>query len=337
MNLFSIITFFGISSVVILLPDLFRNPDTVKNILGTPSGLIATICILAAFILRLATKKGESKALIRVFLLIGFCVFFAFSTIFSFLNYSIHPNFVYSLFLVNTHICLYLALSSGTVWLLLQNNKFFKTHYSTLIVTLPVIFVTSGLLMLMWPLNAMSRITKEDGIVEFLQVIILLTGSAGAFVTSKKIFRKNSRISIFFALLSLLLFLIAGDEISWGQRIFGFSTPQAVQSVNSQKETTIHNLSLIDGLVPIGYLAIGIYGSVISFIIRGGKMFSENVRYYFFPGNKYFVIFILPAFYNGYTTFFDHSIGNLSEPAELLLYAAISLFVIELSLRKKRG
>lgn len=32
------------------------------------------------------------------------------------------------------------------------------------------------------------------------------------------------------------------EEISWGQRIFGFETPELLQRYNLQKETNIHNL-----------------------------------------------------------------------------------------------
>lgn len=337
MNLFPIITFLGISSVVILLPDLFRNPDTIKNILGIPSGFIASICILIAFTLRLITKNGESKTPIRVLLLVGFCVFFGFSTIFSFLNYSIHPNFVYSLTRLNTDICMFVALSCGISYLFFQSNNFYKKNYPTLLFVLPLFFTITAIGMLAWPLNAMSYITREDSIVEYLQFFVLIIGFWGAILVSRKTSKKHLKISLMYLFFAFIFLFIAGDEISWGQRIFGFTTPQTIQSANSQKETTIHNLSLIKELVPIGYLAIGIYGSVISIIIRGINVLSKSAQHYFVPNKKYFVIFILPAFYNGYAIFFDHSIGNLSEPAELLLYAAISLFVIELSLRKKRG
>jgi len=33
-----------------------------------------------------------------------------------------------------------------------------------------------------------------------------------------------------------------GEEISWGQRIFGWETPDSLASINAQDETTIHNL-----------------------------------------------------------------------------------------------
>ena len=35
----------------------------------------------------------------------------------------------------------------------------------------------------------------------------------------------------------------AGEEISWGQRIFGFATPDLLMTLNEQKEFTVHNIA----------------------------------------------------------------------------------------------
>ena len=41
-----------------------------------------------------------------------------------------------------------------------------------------------------------------------------------------------------------MLFLFgAGEEISWGQRILGFQTPEPLSQVNRQEEFNLHNLS----------------------------------------------------------------------------------------------
>ena len=50
---------------------------------------------------------------------------------------------------------------------------------------------------------------------------------------------------IFLGLFILFVFG-AGEEISWGQRIFGFDTPDYLSSVNKQDELNLHNLAAID-------------------------------------------------------------------------------------------
>ena len=43
--------------------------------------------------------------------------------------------------------------------------------------------------------------------------------------------------------LALLFFFGAGEEISWGQRILGFATPETLSQINRQEEFNLHNLS----------------------------------------------------------------------------------------------
>jgi len=43
--------------------------------------------------------------------------------------------------------------------------------------------------------------------------------------------------------LALLFLFGAGEEISWGQRILGFQTPEPLSEVNRQEEFNLHNLS----------------------------------------------------------------------------------------------
>ena len=43
--------------------------------------------------------------------------------------------------------------------------------------------------------------------------------------------------------MALIFFFGAGEEISWGQRILGFQTPESLSQVNKQEEFNLHNLS----------------------------------------------------------------------------------------------
>jgi hypothetical protein len=43
------------------------------------------------------------------------------------------------------------------------------------------------------------------------------------------------------------MFIGAGEEINWGQRIFGFKTPEALNKVNVQGEFSIHNIEIFNG------------------------------------------------------------------------------------------
>jgi hypothetical protein len=38
------------------------------------------------------------------------------------------------------------------------------------------------------------------------------------------------------------MFVCLGEEISWGQRVFDWSTPESISELNAQNETNIHNI-----------------------------------------------------------------------------------------------
>ncbi|TDI54325.1 MAG: hypothetical protein E2O93_09255, partial [Alphaproteobacteria bacterium] len=67
-------------------------------------------------------------------------------------------------------------------------------------------------------------------------------------------------------LLAIGSLLIALEEISWGQRILGFQTPEFLASSNKQGEATLHNLSNFQPERTIGYLLI--LWSVVPILLR---------------------------------------------------------------------
>jgi len=77
---------------------------------------------------------------------------------------------------------------------------------------------------------------KEDCLFENLTAIFFLVASG--------ICLRNYRVNfnIFFLLLAILFFVGFGEEISWGQRLFDFSTPESLSKINVQKEFTFHNI-----------------------------------------------------------------------------------------------
>lgn len=83
----------------------------------------------------------------------------------------------------------------------------------------------------------------EDGAIEWLTVVGLVLGSCVCFYRAVTL---RSKRPIQFIALTLLLgfafLFVAGEEISWGQRIFQFQSPDWFQAHNRQGETTIHNL-----------------------------------------------------------------------------------------------
>ena len=86
----------------------------------------------------------------------------------------------------------------------------------------------------------------EDGIFESLTPVLMVISMVLIGVSIPKLRRDPHLVSylnlltlIYFILISLFL-LNAMEEISWGQRIFGWETPQTFEG-NVQNETNLHN------------------------------------------------------------------------------------------------
>ena len=82
---------------------------------------------------------------------------------------------------------------------------------------------------------------KEDGILESLQCIQYLISSVLGLSIYFRIKRKKSLNSFIWLILSVLCFLLAGEEISWGERLTGFSL-NFIADLSIQGETNLHNL-----------------------------------------------------------------------------------------------
>ncbi len=89
----------------------------------------------------------------------------------------------------------------------------------------------------------------EDGFVEWFTVVILFIAM---IVCMRRFWILRGKRSKLFLTVTMLLGLFclfgAGEEISWGQRIFGLETPDYLKERNAQGELGLHNLVIeIDG------------------------------------------------------------------------------------------
>jgi hypothetical protein len=95
---------------------------------------------------------------------------------------------------------------------------------------------------------------REDGIYENLTALYLLMTSV-IFGVAFFRFRKSSwLLRLSYVGLALFFFLGAGEEISWGERIFHWDDKNYIRGVNVQGELTIHNLKYFQGedaLIPV--------------------------------------------------------------------------------------
>ncbi len=115
------------------------------------------------------------------------------------------------------------------------------------------------------------RVTREDGVVENLSALALL---GLGLSLGWRLWRQRPPALQGWPLrgawaLVVLAFLGVGEEISWGQRVFGWETGEAMNRYNLQHETNLHNLmpgELFNGLI---VFAVGIGFVLIPTLWRG--------------------------------------------------------------------
>jgi hypothetical protein len=91
--------------------------------------------------------------------------------------------------------------------------------------------------------EAFRVVVREDGWVEYLTALFLFLGAIVLGVNAiKSIKQKVTMQVLFFTLASLVFIFGAGEEISWGQRIFNVESSAYFMENNYQGETNLHNL-----------------------------------------------------------------------------------------------
>ena len=115
--------------------------------------------------------------------------------------------------------------------------------------------------------------TYEDLIGEWAQTFCFITVCG----LSLRLTSTNKQYRIFFALLALASFYVFMEEISWGQRIFGFDSPDVFKQHNLQRETNLHNFlvgpysTLLKDIVEYTLAAaLLIYGLIYPLLLRLG-------------------------------------------------------------------
>ncbi len=112
------------------------------------------------------------------------------------------------------------------------------------------------------------ELTKEDYWVENLTALWFFLAGILLFATAA--FERNPFRICAYVLCGIAMAFAAGEEISWGQRIFGFSTPDLLMEVNDQREFNLHNIpeTSILKLPRYGLLALCMATSVAFFSKR---------------------------------------------------------------------
>jgi hypothetical protein len=122
-----------------------------------------------------------------------------------------------------------------------------------------------------------ERYIVEDGPIEWLTVAGLLIGMFVCFYRSFTNFRKrNILFHITTIGLGLLLFFVAGEEISWGQRIFNIQSSEYFTQNNLQGETNLHNLEINGVKLNKVVFSVILFSAVALYLIATPLLYRLN-------------------------------------------------------------
>ncbi|MBI5840097.1 MAG: hypothetical protein HZB19_08335 [Chloroflexi bacterium] len=124
-------------------------------------------------------------------------------------------------------------------------TKSYRSHVVFLVFAVVLLGIT--FLPLLSDERTLDAFVREDGVFEDLTVVYLLVMSF-VFAAGFFRFRKSSiLLKLSYLGFALLFFVGAGEEISWGERIFNWDDHNYIKGINVQDEITIHNLKYFQG------------------------------------------------------------------------------------------
>jgi len=232
----------------------------------------------------------------------------------------------------------------------LSQNKNFKKLIFLIPIIISLIILVIRVFISDW-LETYSILIKEDGPIEYSTVIVYLAALIVS-VNILRFFKNDKKFFVLFLVFSIGFFLIAMEEISWGQRIFDFNTPDWFPK-NIQHETNLHNLETLIDFRHASMMSVSMFGTfawlVFPKIQKIFRVFSEKTyatllrvvipsRYlmgYFFP---VFIVFFIFDISNSTFFNFENKLNPIlyeSEPFELLLGIGILLFLLNSYFKQK--
>ena len=133
----------------------------------------------------------------------------------------------------------------------------------------------------MWQWEETAWFAKEDGVVEYATAAALAAGGAACVLAGRLLRRMGHRnLGAFHFIVAVAFTIGALEEISWGQRIFGWDTPGAISDVNRQGETTLHNIAWLEAAVytAVAWMSIAaIAGALARAVLHlGGRVTTAD-------------------------------------------------------------
>jgi len=186
--------------------------------------------------------------------------------------------------------------------------------------------------------ETLAPMHTEGGLHEILQSVYLGLALVLAMIGMARVDWANQKpLGLWFALATFCTFYVFGEEISWGQHILNWDTPEYWARVNDQNETNLHNTSAWLDQKPRLILFIGIVcaGLIVPALRRWKREWLPARFSRIYPTNIVIVTslgVLLPYLAQEIAEhFFDRDLFlRVSEVQELYMYYFVFLYVWDL-------
>lgn len=327
LKLDSLFKIFSLFTLFFLLIDSYGNPSTSQTYFFVDSKVV-----LISFLALCIFLRSNNYNFPFIITFINDYIIFPISSLlaFSFIvtEATNYEHYVFLTYRLNYGEVSILALFSLAFLLISKNHFWWSKNWKSIIflsaIFLFIIFFAIRLL----SMNLFFEIIREDSLVESAQFFTIFIASLVSFFCAKIFMQRNKFLAIIYFLLAIMFFFLAGEEISWGQRLIGFSTPADFSSRNLQDEFNVHNLDSFRSNTWLGYFLICEFGAfgwmLISLVPKRLKKIKFLIPPWFV--SSYFLVAFLYYFLTSPSVqiFFP----EWSEVVELFLYLGIFLFVL---------
>jgi hypothetical protein len=188
-----------------------------------------------------------------------------------------------------------------------------------------------------------AALIEEDGIVEWLQIGALIgLVIVGAAIAVRLLSRRRIVFGLLYLLATVAAVFILGEEISWGQRILGWVTPEHLVHLNRQGETNIHNIGQTLQVLNLVMMTVAFVAAAVPVAWRlwAGDRHRLPEEYLLVPPVFLATSFLLAAVYRlvrfALIPEGRYVISRYQEATELAFYAALLAFAFLVFRRLRR-
>ncbi len=148
----------------------------------------------------------------------------------------------------------------------------------------PLLLLSLFTLLFVFQPERYLRLVIEDGPVEILQACLCFLSSAISLLAARKLQPTPQRLLFWLLVLfAAATFFIGAEEISWGQRLCGWATPEPLREINLQHETTLHNIRGVQSLTSLFSILIGLYGAFAWLFWKRDRSRPADMRNFIVP------------------------------------------------------